>query len=111
MAGCGCCEGANRIVTILEVGRNCSAPILKVGVNWREAISKEKVSCTAVCMPPPTGCGCCDWGAGAGCIAWLGCGAAPVGAFGAVRMTGAGIGWVGCIDSGVGDSWTGDSSE
>src|SRR6516225_7962978 len=52
MAGRGCCEGARRMVTILEVGRSCNAPILKVGVSCMDAISKEKVSCTAVCIAP-----------------------------------------------------------
>src|SRR5437879_13605401 len=49
-AGCGCWEGARRIVTILDVGRTCEAPILKVGVSCIEAISNEKVICTAACM-------------------------------------------------------------
>src|ERR1700730_4387627 len=55
MDGCGCCADARRIVTILEAGRNWTAPILKLGVNCIEAISKAKVNCTAVCMEP--GCG------------------------------------------------------
>ena len=44
------------MVTIFEVGRNCNAPILNAGVSCIEAISKEKVSWTAVCMAP-AGCG------------------------------------------------------
>jgi hypothetical protein len=56
MGGCGSCEGANRIETTLEVGFNCKPLILNVGVSCIEAISKEKVNWTAVCMPPA---GCC----------------------------------------------------
>ena len=37
--------------TIFEIGFNWSEPILKFGVNCREAISREKVNCTAVCKP------------------------------------------------------------
>ena len=51
IAGCGCCEGARRMVTIFEVGFSWSAPILKLGVSCSDAISNENVSCTAVCMP------------------------------------------------------------
>src|SRR5438477_370627 len=51
MAGWGCWEGARRMVTTFETGRNCSAPILNVGVSCMDAISHESVICTAVCMP------------------------------------------------------------
>src|SRR6476469_9148112 len=56
IGGCGSWEGANRIETTLEVGFNCKPLILKVGVSCIEAISNEKVNCTAVCMLPA---GCC----------------------------------------------------
>src|SRR5438105_15092946 len=56
MAGCGWADGANRIVTTFDTGRSCNAPILNVGVSCIDAISKAKLSCTAVCMAP-AGCG------------------------------------------------------
>src|SRR3712207_8532656 len=93
MAGCGCCEGAKRMVTTREVGRNWSAPILNCGVNCSEAISNEKVSCAAVCMPPGAACGeaaCCIPPVAAGC------GETPViGEAGPVRIVGAGVVGVG----------------
>ena len=52
IAGCGAWDGASRMVTIFEDGRNCTAPILNEGVNCIEAISKAKVNCTDVCMEP-----------------------------------------------------------
>src|SRR5438045_4097223 len=45
------------MVTTLELGRNCNAPILKVGVSCMDAISNENVRCTAVCMVPAACCG------------------------------------------------------
>src|SRR5450432_215836 len=72
IGGCGSCEGARRIETTFEVGFNCRPLILKVGVSCIEAISKEKVNCTAVCIPP-SGCwtdmvGVAERKAGAGVI-------------------------------------------
>ena len=81
MAGCGDPDGARRIVTTLEVGRNCNAPILNAGVSCMEAISKEKVSWTAVCMAP-AGCGPLVAGVrtnGAGAVGiWIGSGMVAV---------------------------------
>jgi hypothetical protein len=40
---CCCGNEARRIVTTFEIGRNCSAAILKAGVSCIEAISQERV--------------------------------------------------------------------
>ena len=44
-------------MTSFDIGRTFKTPILKLGVNCMAAISKEKVSCTDVCIVAAGGCG------------------------------------------------------
>src|SRR5437773_5489858 len=50
------------------MGRTFKTPILKLGVNCMAAISKEKVSCTDVCIAAAGGCGFATGAAGAGAL-------------------------------------------
>src|SRR4051794_41867879 len=54
------------MVTSFDIGRTFSTPILKLGVNCIAAISKEKVSCTEVCIPAAGTGGACGCGCGTG---------------------------------------------
>jgi hypothetical protein len=56
LAGCWFSDLAKRIVTTLEAGRTFKQPIVKLGVSWIAAISKENVTCTDFCTGP-WGCG------------------------------------------------------
>ena len=60
------------MVTSFDMGRTFKTPILKLGVNCMAAISKEKVSCTDVCIVAVGGCGLATGGAGALCIGAIG---------------------------------------
>src|SRR6266542_5892495 len=54
------------------MGRTFKTPILKLGVNCMAAISKEKVSCTDVCIVAAGGCGLATGVAGALVIGAIG---------------------------------------
>src|SRR5438105_3813352 len=52
-------------MTSFDMGRTFKTPILKLGVNCMAAISKEKVSCTDVCIVAAGCCALTTGGAGA----------------------------------------------
>src|SRR5215216_2701929 len=89
------------------MGRTFNTPILKLGVNCIAAISKEKVSCTEVCIPV-AGTGTCGCGLGTG-----GAGALAIGAGGVCVVSGMVAGVVGCGKTGlagiVGGGWKSDA--
>src|ERR1700757_134446 len=83
------------------MGRTFKTPILKLGVNCMAAISKEKVSCTDVCIAA---------GAGAGCgFATGGAGALVTGAIGVWVVCGMVAGVVICENTGSVESALGKS--
>src|SRR6266436_2829835 len=76
------------------MGRTFKTPILKLGVNCMAAISKEKVSCTDVCIAAAGG-----WGCGCG-FATGGAGALVIGAIGVWVVSGMVAGVVICGNTG-----------
>src|SRR5260370_7956738 len=85
------------------MGRTFKTPILKLGVNCMAAISKEKVSCTDVCIAAAGG-----WGCGCG-FATGGAGALVTGAIGVWVVSGMVAGVVICGNTGSVESITGKS--
>src|SRR6185295_17554437 len=80
------------------MGRTFRTPILKLGVNCMAAISKEKVSCTDVCIV-----------AGAGGLGTGGAGALFTGAVGVWVVSGMVAGVVICGNAGSGKTALGKS--
>src|ERR1041384_6181476 len=80
------------------MGRTFNTPILKLGVNCIAAISKEKVSCTEVCIPV-AGTAACDCGCGCG-LGTGGAGGLAIGAGGVWVVSGMVAGMVGSEKAG-----------
>src|SRR4051794_41938712 len=90
------------MVTSFDIGRTFNTPILKLGVNCIAAISKEKVSCTEVCIPAAGTGGACGCGCGTG-----GAGALGIGAGGVLGVSGMFSGVVGLRKGGRGGTAAG----